>query len=81
MTNAEMIDILNHELKRLSSERGSDYSGVTALRKAIAAMNFVEHMSTLHTCNDCGWKHCPYRPGLGETVRYNCCHWRARDEV
>lgn len=31
-------------------------------------------------CNNCGYRHCPHAPKLGETVRYNCYQWRKKDE-
>jgi len=33
---------------------------------------FIDLIGTLPTCNECGDKQCSYRPGLGQTVRYNC---------
>jgi len=33
---------------------------------------FVDHINLLPNCNDCGLKNCVCRPGLGETIRYNC---------
>jgi len=33
---------------------------------------FIDLIGTLPTCNECGDKSCSYRPGLGQTVRYNC---------
>ena len=49
-------------------------------RKALDALAYTERMSMLPTCNDCGYKDCPHRPGWGETVRYNCYDWRAKDD-
>lgn len=31
-------------------------------------------------CNDCGNKDCEWKPKPGEQVRYNCAHWRGKDE-
>lgn len=33
---------------------------------------FIDLIATLPTCNECRYKECPHRPGLGKTVRYNC---------
>lgn len=33
---------------------------------------FIDLIGTLPTCNECGVRECLYRPGLGQTVRYNC---------
>jgi len=33
---------------------------------------FVDLINSLPNCNDCGLKSCTSRPGLGETIRYNC---------
>ena len=33
---------------------------------------FIDLINSLPTCNECGAKYCTRRPGLGETVRYNC---------
>ena len=36
---------------------------------------FVACIGLLPTCNECANKDCGYRPGWGDTVRYNCPHY------
>lgn len=33
---------------------------------------FTGLVGDLPSCNDCAFKSCPFKPKLGETVRYNC---------
>ena len=33
---------------------------------------FIDFINSLPTCNECGYIYCSQRPGLGETMRYNC---------
>lgn len=42
---------------------------------------FVDLINSLPNCNDCGLKNCTSRPGLGETIRYNCSGYVAKDRI
>ena len=46
------------------------------VHRLFECVQFTKHMSSLHSCNDCGCVHlCLYEPKWGEPVRYNCPHW------
>lgn len=47
------------------------------LYKLIDAINYMERISSLHDCNDCGRKmKCEYLPAYGDHTRINCPLWQ-----
>lgn len=47
------------------------------LYKLIDAINYMERISKLHDCNDCGIKmQCKYLPEYGDQTRINCPLWK-----
>jgi len=79
MTSRETLQAL----RRIQETHKDDFVGTFELRIADMAKDaadaiesllaFVDMIGELATCNDCGRKRtCEYKPGLGETVRYNC---------
>jgi len=49
---------------------------IKALNYIIDAVKFREKMRGTHNCNDCAFKGCEYYPAWGESVRWNCPHWK-----
>ena len=51
------------------------------LYKAADAIRYMERISELHDCNDCGRKgNCSIMPRYGEATRINCFYWAAEEE-
>lgn len=51
------------------------------LYKMIDAINFMERISGLPDCNDCGKKcKCEYEPMVGQYTRINCPLWKPKEE-
>lgn len=78
MTTEEIITTLKTALAEVEWEYSMDYAA--AIDEGIKALQYVEFMSHQHSCNDCGWKTCKYKPKWGEPVRINCYQWRAEDQ-
>lgn len=73
---------VSKELRRVAKEHKDDIVPTFGIRisdmaeeaaDAIDSLQyFVDFIGNLPCCNTCGYQDCGYKPGLGETIRYNC---------
>ena len=55
-----------------------DIAGI--LYKLADIVKAYDNIMSLHDCNDCGRKDCPYAPKAGQMVRINCPLWEIGED-
>ena len=55
-----------------------DIAGI--LYKLADIVRAYDEIMSLHDCNDCEKKNCPYKPKPGQMVRFNCPLWEIGEE-